>query len=145
MSFYSQVFTVPKNTPTTAPYTETFRVVTGILNQIAIIVAPGHAGLTGCAIDRGLHQIAPVSGSEWFSGDDSMYNYPEYIEIRSDQTDLTLRGYNLDDTYNHAFIVTVSVLPSWVVLPAELIDESVEGLADILREIAGFLTPPEEA
>lgn len=145
MSFYSQIFTVPKNTPTTAPYTESFSIVTGILNQVGVIVAPGHAGLTGCAIDKGLHQIAPVSGSEWFSGDDSVFSYPEYIEISSDDTELTLRGYNNDDTYDHAFIVSISILPSWVVLPAELIDESVEGLADILREIAGFLAPPAEA
>ncbi len=144
MSFYSQIFTVPKNTPTIVPYTESYKVMSGIINQITVIVAPGHAGLTGCAIDMGLHQIAPVSGAEWFAGDDSVFNYSEYIEVSSDDTMLTLRGYNLDDTYNHAFIVAISVLPRWAVLPAELIDESVEGLADILREIAGYLTPPEE-
>ncbi len=111
MSFYSLVFTVPKNTAETSPYEQKLPVTGGILHQVSVFIPPGHAGLTGCAIDQGLHQIAPTNQNEWFKGDDVRFSYDEYVELPPDTRELVLRGFNTDDTNDHGFVIAVGILP----------------------------------
>ncbi len=114
MSFYSLVFTVPKNTLEETPYEQKLPISAGILHQVSVVIPPGHAGLTGCAFDIGLHQIAPTNQNEWFRGDDARFNYPEYIEIMLGERELVLRGFNLDTLYDHGFVIGVGIMPKQI-------------------------------
>ncbi len=142
MSFYSLVFTVPRNTAETSPYEPKLPVSGGILHQVSILIPAGHAGLTGCAIDEGLHQIAPSNQNEWFKGDDVRFTYPEYIELPRDTRELVLRGFNLDDTYDHSFVIGVGIMPAAVYNALLNLAASMQPLIANVSQLTQFFQPP---
>ncbi len=142
MSFYSLVFTVPKNTAEEAPYEQKLPISAGILHQVSVVIPPGHAGLTGCAFDIGLHQVAPTNQNEWFKGDDIHYSYPEYIEVPEGERSIVLRGFNLDDTYDHAFIIAVGIMPKKTYDAILLLSENMQPMIDNIAYLTTFFLPP---
>ena len=137
------VFTVPRNTLETAPFEQNLKISSGILHQVSVVIPPGHACLTGCALDIGLHQIAPTNQNEWFKGDDTRWMYPEYIEIPPGEHELNLRGYNTDDTYDHAFILGVGILPIHVYNAITNLSESMRPMISDMDSLAKFFSPPK--
>lgn len=142
MSFYSLVFTVPKNTAEETPYEQKLPASGGILHQVSVLIPPGHAGLTGCAIDDGLHQIAPTNQNEWFRGDDVHFSYPEYHELSASTRELILRGFNLDDTYDHSFIIAVGIMPKKTYDAILLLSENMQPMIDNIAYLTKFFLPP---
>ena len=145
MSYYSLIFTVPKNTAEETPVEQKLLVHPGILHQVSVLIPPGHAGLTGVAIDAGLHQIAPSSQNTWFMGDDSLFSYPEWIEITQGLAEIGIRGFNVDDTYNHSFVIGVGVLPESALNAAIQIGDALNPLSAGISQIAKFFSPPRGA
>ena len=143
MSFYSMVFTIPKNTSENDPYEQKLQISSGILHQVSVVIPPGHAGLTGCALDIGLHQIAPTNQNEWFKGDDTRWMYPEYIEIPPGEHELNLRGYNTDDTYDHSFILGVGILPVQIYNAILQLSESMQPMIADMASLAKFFALPQ--
>lgn len=69
--FLSYVHTCPASTPTTAPVTEaTIPAGIYVVQKVTIVIAAGHAGLTGIALQYGGGNAIPYSGQAYFSGDD---------------------------------------------------------------------------
>lgn len=145
MSFYSLVFTVPKNTAEESPYEQRLPVTGGILHQVSVVIPPGHAGLTGVAIDQGLHQIAPTNQNEWFKGDDVPYKYDEYVELPPDTRELVLRGFNTDDTYDHSFVIAVGILPVEIYNAILGLREDMQPLIANMAALAQFFSAPKSA
>lgn len=144
MGFYSLVFTVPKNTAEDQPYEQKLPVTGGILHQVSVSIPPGHAGLTGVAIDEGLHQIAPTNQNEWFKGDDVHFSYPEYIELPPDARELVLRGFNTDDTYDHGFVIAVGIMPAEIYNAILGLREDLQPLIADMASLAAFILPPQQ-
>ncbi len=142
MGFYSLVFTVPKNTPEQTPLEQKLPVSPGILHQVSVMIPPGHAGLTGCAIDAGLHQIAPTNQNAWFKGDDVDYSYPEYVELPAGITQLTLRGFNLDTANDHGFVIGVGIMPVKIYNALLRLTEELQPVAGQMAELVRFFGPP---
>lgn len=142
MSYFSKIITVPKNTSSEAP--EKFELVIqfGVIHRIEIIIPTGHAGLTGVRLLRGLHQIAPTSGSEWFLGDDVHLSYAEFVEIDDTPFSISVEAYNEDDTYAHSFVVGVAVLPKWILLPQIAFSEIMGGVSSLLGGMSRWLGMP---
>ncbi len=145
MSFYSLVFTVPANTPETSPYEQKLPVTGGILHQVSVFIPPGHAGLTGCAIDEGLHQIAPTNQNEWFKGDDVPFSYDEYVELPPDTRELVLRGFNTDDKNDHGFVIAVGILPAEIYNAILGLREDMQPMIANMALLAQFFTAPQPA
>lgn len=135
MSYFSKTVTVPKNTSSSAYISDTLAIQFGVIHRIHITIPAGHAGLTGIRLLQGLHQIAPVSGSEWFVGDDTRLDYDEFIEISGTPFELGIEAFNTDDTFDHSFVIGVGVLPREVLLPTAGISQVMQGISEIL---AGF-------
>ncbi len=144
MSFYSLVFTVPKNTLEENPYQQKLKISQGIIHQVNVLIPAGHKGLTGCGIDIGLHQIAPTNQNEWFHGSGVMFSYPEHVEVPDGVTELNLRGYNLDDTNNHEFVVAVGVLPADLLMNAQALYDLFKPFLQTLQDLSGFFAPPQQ-
>jgi hypothetical protein len=142
MSFYSLVFTVPKNTAEEAPYEQKLPVTGGILHQVSVVIPPGHAGLTGCALDQGLHQIAPTNQNEWFRGDDVRFSYDEYVELPPDTRELVLRGFNLDTLYDHGFVIAVGILPAEIYNAILGLREDLAPMISNMASLAAFFGHP---
>ena len=136
------LFTVPKNTSEENPHDQHLQIRPGILHQVSILIPPGHAGLTGVALDIGLHQIAPSTQNSWFHGDEVLFSYAEYIEIGQGMPEIVLRGYNLDDVYNHAFVVGIGVLPERSLNAALDIGKSLDPISKSTALLADFFRRP---
>jgi hypothetical protein len=139
MSYFSKTITVPKNTTALKPYITQLEIQFGIIHRVYASIPSGHAGLTGVRITKSLHQIAPTSGSEWFSGDDMKIDYNEHVEIFETPFELTIEAYNTDDTYSHTFVVGVGVLPEWVLLPQQAMQETLKALSDLFAVMSKWL------
>lgn len=136
MSYFSKTITVPKNTHGGAYISDTLAIQSGVIHRIHISIPAGHAGLTGIRLLQGLHQIAPVTGSAWFLGDDTELDYVEFIEITETPFELGIEAFNEDDTYDHSFVIGVGVLPREVLLPTAGISEVMRGISEILSGMA---------
>lgn len=142
MSFYSLVFTIPKNTLEEAPYEQKLQISDGILHQVSVVIPPGHAGLTGCALDIGLHQVAPTNQNEWFRGDDVHFSFPEYIEIPEGTRELNLRGFNLDTLYDHGFVIGVGIMPADIYNSMLQLSRDLQPMIANMASLAQFFAPP---
>lgn len=139
MSFFHAEILVPKNTQSETPQKSELEIQFGVIHRIQVVIPSGHGGLTGIHILQGLHQIAPTSGSEWFSGDDLVIEYDEFIEVESTPFSLSVEAYNTDDTYAHTFRIGVGVLPKYVLLPQVALANIMSGVSDILAGMAKWL------
>ena len=139
MSYFSKTISVPANTSSSSPQQSTLEIQHGVIHRIHVSIPSGHAGLSGVRILKGLHQVAPTSGSEWFTGDDAKIDYNEHIEIFETPFELTIEAYNTDDTYAHTFVVGVGVLPEWVLLPQKAMQETLKALSDLFGVMSKWL------
>lgn len=142
MSFYSLKFTVPKNTAETAPFEQKLPISPGIIHQVSVYIPPGHKGVTGCALDFGLHQIAPTNQNQWFTGNSVHYLYPEHIQIPDGTRELGLRGYNTSLNNDHTFMIAVGVLPSDVLLSLEALPELLSPILLEVQKLNSFFGAP---
>ncbi len=139
MSYFQKTITVAANTPISDPMTEVIEVQAGVIHRIRVSIPAGHAWLTGVHVLQGLHQIAPTSTSEWFSGDDDIIDYNEFIELKSATTQLMIEAYNTDTEYAHSFAVNIGVMPRFVVLPQEIIAEMLQAVSSILSALGKYV------
>lgn len=111
-SIFAQTITIPINTAIGAPVTQDIILAKGFVSQLEIVLPLGCAGLAGVSIFNGATQLYPGTAGTWFTGDN------EHIQVDCDFDTpliagvykLTIKGYNLDDSYPHAPIIRV-----WIV------------------------------
>jgi len=133
MPLYCVKFTIPPNTPIDNPYQQTFEFKQGVLDIVRIRIPPGHGGLAGLKIFYGDKQIIPYNEDGWILGENEVIEWRELYLFFDDPTRLTFRGYNLDESYEHTFIVYFVVMPFEVFFGAYLqkpIEASIEKLLE---------------
>ncbi len=114
--------TIPKNTTSASPVTETFGIAHGIISKIMVRPRPGHAALAHMVILHHEHQIAPSTEGMDLHGDALAIDWEEYYESYQPEYELKLQGWNDDDTYPHTFDVFVAILPRRAVLALAVVD-----------------------
>jgi len=102
---------VPPSTPDNAPITQYVSVPAGELVRVDVRIPPGHLGLTGIRVLRGIEIIIPWHQDDWLVGDNETITDNPLIRCEDDPTTLTIQAYNLDETYIHCFYVRFEVLP----------------------------------
>jgi len=73
---------------------------------------PAAAGQVFCRLIHGLHVILPAEGETEFQLTGSPIDQPERIEIASTPFECVLQGVNRDPTFDHAFTVRITLVPS---------------------------------
>lgn len=114
--------TIPANTDSSVPITETLTIAHGIISKIMVRPRPGHAGLAHLVLLHHEHQIAPSSPDMDLYGDSSPIDWEEYYECYQPPYELKLRGWNDDDSYQHTFDVFVAVLPRKAIIATAIVD-----------------------
>lgn len=117
MPHYSFLVLIPSSTVETSPYSQILKVHKGIIHDIEIIIPPGHAGLAHLRLYLHEHQLYPLSPGEDYHGDGVHINFKDFQPIDTAPFELKAVGWNLDDTFDHRFIVNVGILPAVVLLP----------------------------
>lgn len=108
---YEKRLTIPKNTLASAQVSTTFPIHPGVIHQVSVFFPPGTAALAHLTIWLWQRQLWPANPDGDFTGDGELLTFPENLEIVDPPFELTLQGYNLDDTYPHTPIVRVQIDP----------------------------------
>jgi len=109
LGVYSTSLKVPANTPEDAPVEKTLEIEGAVLSTLHVQVPAGHKALARMAIFYGIKQIFPSEAGTWFRGDDIAPKFRLNWTLPEPKTTLTLKGWNEDDTYEHAFYLMLEV------------------------------------
>jgi hypothetical protein len=105
MPFFATEITIPASTTWTAPKEETLPIDSGRVVGWYIQGAPEHQHQVQLAIYYREHRVFPEGEKMVFYPSEFPFAPPEDLRITADQTFLTLKGTNDDDTYEHTVYV----------------------------------------
>jgi len=98
---YQITVTTPANTAEGSAQETTFTLEEGIITRLKIVLPYGSVGLLYIQIKDGATQIAPKASGYYHGDGDSFeivhFNYP----LQTSPYELTIKTWNLDDTYDH--------------------------------------------
>lgn len=97
-TFEARVST-PAGTAEASPQETDVALPQGTLERVDIQVPPGHAGLTGLALEYSGEHIYPWGAGSWLEGDD--IDIEAVLDFPLGGSAVTVRTYNTDDTYDH--------------------------------------------
>lgn len=109
--FYELSLPIPKLTPATDPVSDTIPIHPGVIKQVEVILPAGCVALVHLQIFYWEHQLFPSNPDSSFSGDDARISFAEELEIKEPPFELSVRGWNEDDTFDHTPIIRVSLIP----------------------------------
>lgn len=96
---------IPKNTVIASYANYVLKLPIAQIHRIWIEFPKGCAGLVGFSLWRGVEQIFPLPAGVWLRSDGYTFNFAFTHLIDSEPYEVELRGYNLDDTYQHTIWV----------------------------------------
>ncbi len=129
--YYPFNITIPKNTSQENPYQKRIKLGYGVLCLFRLQIPSGCAGKTGLRVLHMLNQIFPASQNEYFTGDNSVYEFKEAYPLLRQENELVIEAWNTSETYDHLNIVSFLVLPLEVIYP--LLYTTKGRLKDILK------------
>lgn len=107
---YQAQITLPANTPRSDPVEQEIIIHPGTLTQVDLEFPDGCAGLARLQILHWDVLLFPSNRDGFFSGDGSYISFSEEITFDEAPYTLTIRGWNLDDTFPHSPIVRLGIL-----------------------------------
>jgi len=102
--FYLPFFhymTIPKNTAATSYTSFTMPLPVSQTERLWVEFPAGCKGLVGLQLWRGVEQIFPLPAGVWLVSDNAVMNFRFSHLIDTEPYEVTIRGYNTDDTYPH--------------------------------------------
>lgn len=114
---YTAHITTPANTAATAPVVTNLQLVRGVIHLVEFEFPPGNQFLHRLKVLREGRSLFPTNPDGYLTADGNLIAYREYVEIRDIPTRLRIETWNLDDTYDHAVLVRVGVLPKAILTP----------------------------
>lgn len=118
---YDHTLTIPANTAEADAIEEILECCHGTVRAVFILVPPGHAGLAHLQIYRQTHQVWPTTIGQSFVGDDTIYHFEDNFPIHEAPYQVTLRGWNDDDTHEHSFYVKLIMPPPAFLVPVVMV------------------------
>lgn len=103
-NFYLPFFhylTIPKNTAITSFVSYILPLPISQSERLWIEFPKGCAGLVGVQLWRGVEQIFPLPAGNWFKSDGHTFDFRFTHWFDREPYEVEIRGYNLDDTYQH--------------------------------------------
>jgi len=114
---YDYPLTIAANTTKDAPTELEMDVGVGVVNQVDVQFPPGCAGLARCSIWDGGHQLWPSNPDGYFAADAYVISFAEDYPILEAPFVLTLKAWNLDDSYPHTITIRLGVTPPTIQVP----------------------------
>jgi hypothetical protein len=99
--FYEFTLTIPANTPATAPVYDVVQLSPGTVSRVEIQFPRGCVGLVHVKVLRALHQVWPTNPDGNISSENANLSWSDDYDLSEPPYELTLVGYNLDDTFPH--------------------------------------------
>ena len=109
--FFEVQLTIPANTPKAAPAELDVALSAGQLVAASVQFPRGCVGLAHTVALRSTHQLWPTNPDGSISGEGAIIPWAEDLVLEDDPYTLTLRGWNLDDSFPHTVTWRFNVLP----------------------------------
>jgi len=133
---YSYDISTPANTSKSDPLKTIIPVTVGLVYRLDIRIPPGHVGLTGLWINRAGFRVWPSNLDQVFTGDDMHINFEDVYLIENAPTQFLAYSYNLDDTYDHSFLVSLGVVSKEIFMARYLPTMGYDYFRDLLDQIS---------
>lgn len=125
---FTLVSSTSKNTTIASPKLTSIILPLGRINYIWLNFPKGCAGLVGLQLWRGPNQIFPIPPGIWFTADGFFDKFGFTHVIFTEPFQLTLKVYNLDDTYNHTVTCILEMSGN-----ADVLSAGLQGFLDTLK------------
>lgn len=101
--------TIPANTKEATPVSSTMTLMEPYVRVINVTIPEGHKFLARLfIISRGLQLVpSPGSGAKYIRGNDDKLAIPINRRLEGPPYEVTVSGWNEDDTYPHTFFIEV--------------------------------------
>lgn len=109
--FYEHRLTIPANTAATSPEELEVELDHGRIVAVELQFPRGCVGLVHVQVRRELHQLWPTNVDGDIAGEDARIGWQEDHEFAEEPYTLTLRGWNLDDSFAHTVTFRFNLLP----------------------------------
>lgn len=106
---YAFELTAPANTTKETPVTKELKLTEGVIKQVIVFHPWGCAGLAHAIIREGLHQLYPSNPDGSYHSDGIPAEFPDNYYLHEPAL-LTLKAWNLDDTYPHTVYVRITII-----------------------------------
>jgi len=132
---YTASILTPANTlEANAKQTE-IKITNGVITQVMILFPTGTAGLVNVQFFMGGHQFVPSTEGQVIKADGVLITSPEFIEVNDAPRIITVKTWNLDDTYDHTIEVLITQLEKQAIPTLALAEGIVKSLKNLfLRE-----------
>ncbi len=107
---YKIELTVPANTAKVDFVSDTMKLTKGVIKVISVYFPWGCAGLVGIQIIRRTWPLMPLTRGEWMTGNELLHSYNYNFNLTTQPYELIIRGYNLDDSYEHTPFIIIEIL-----------------------------------
>ena len=130
MSFAVKL-TIPANTTIDAPAEETLAISAMRIEQVAITFPTGCVGLVECWFEYQSMQIFPYNREKTFAGNGQTVEIEPKIDLFDSGSDLTIKGINADDTFEHTL---------YIVIDATFLDKEGKAGVDVIAALQSLFT-----
>ena len=138
MIYTASIETSANTTEANATKTE-LKITDGVIHEVSVYFPPGCAGLVYCQIFEGGHQFVPSTEGQFLRGDGILIDSKEFYEIDTAPRWITIKTWNLDESYDHTIEVMIKQLPKYVLLPVG----AYEGVISALKSLVWRGVLPE--
>ena len=112
---HSKHITVSANTTEPNAISTYFLVNQGVIYRIWVNFPAGCAGLVKLRIYHEGHPFLPVDKDAYITGNDYVFEYPIFYEIKTTPERITIEAWNDDDTWPHTIDVQFLIISKeWV-------------------------------
>jgi len=109
--FYNFDLLIEANTPESAPAELDVKLSHGVITHVEVEFPPGCAGLVHAYVHQAIHQVWPTNPDGKFATDSQRLVWYDYYELFQAPYQLTIAGWNEDDTFDHQLTFRFEVTP----------------------------------
>jgi len=132
--FYAWDVTIPAGTAEASPKEQILKLTKGVITRLDVKFPPGCHGLVKVRLLRSEFQLVPLSRGEWVTGDGEVVQTEPYYELEETPAELKFVGCAPSTAYSHTVTVRVSVVPSEVGAPWQVLRDFV----NIVKKLMGI-------
>jgi len=134
MPLYTDVITVPADTPETSPVTKTFEVWEDYITLIGVYFPPGCAAEVKVRCYYGSEQIAPLPKGSYFAGNGNFVEAPMRWKTPEKPCPIRFEAYSPDTDYDHSPILYIETMDEEEAKPYKILNDFVS----ILKRLMGL-------
>jgi hypothetical protein len=134
--------TVSANTSYENAEEEVLKLAPGVLTHAIVTYPAGHQFLARSQVLDGLLNVIPGTEGEYLTGEDATDTIPIFYSLGVSPHELTWKLWNLDDTYDHQFVMKLIILPDEIASNVRAMEKLTDEVQQVRRILTGETPGP---